>query len=58
MAKKGLKLLLPGIVIILVAYFFDLITGKGEIILGPKSYTALVMGTVMVLVGLLRLRKK
>jgi len=58
MAKKGLSLLLLGIVIILVACFFDLMVGKGEIILGPKSYAAIVIGAVIAIAGLLRLRKK
>ena len=36
---------------------YDKIVGKEEIIFGPKSYTALVLGAVMVILGLVYWKK-
>ncbi len=59
MAKKnlGLLLLIWGIVIIIATCLFDLIARKGEIILGPKSYTAITIGAVIIIAGILSLVK-
>ena len=37
---------------------YDKIVGKGEIIFGPKSYTALVVCAIMVILGLVFWKQK
>ncbi len=46
-----------GVLMGLLVYFYDLIMGKGEIILGPKSWTALVLAGVLVVAGIATWKK-
>lgn len=58
MSKAGLKFVIAGIIVIVFTCFYDLIAGKGIIVLGPKSYTMLVIGTLLIIIGAVFFRKK
>ncbi|MBA7654555.1 hypothetical protein ES703_62435 [subsurface metagenome] len=58
MLKRGLNLLIVGVVIVILTYFYDLIVGKGEIILGPKSYSAMGLGAILIITGLVLMKRK
>lgn len=58
MSIKKLVLVISGIFVVVFSYFFDLIVGREEIILGPKSYTAIAVGVLLIIIGLALPRKK
>ncbi len=47
-----------GIAIIVLTSLSDIIMGKGQIIFGPKSYSALAAGIILVVVGMTFRKKK
>ncbi len=53
----GKILFVVGLLGIGFTVLYDKIVGKEEIIFGPKSYTALVLGAVMVILGLVLWKK-
>ena len=53
----GKILFVVGLLGIGFTVLYDKIVGKEEIIFGPKSYTALVLGAVMVIFGLVLWKK-
>jgi len=58
MSKTGLYSIIVGALVIILALFSDLIVGKGTIILGPKSYTLIVLGILFILGGAVFFKNK
>ena len=53
----GKILFVVGLLGIAFTVSYDKIVGKEEIIFGPKSYTVLILGAVMVILGLICWKK-
>ncbi len=41
----------------LFVYFWDIIAGKGEILLGARSWTALILSGVVIIIGVYTWKK-
>ncbi len=53
----GKLVFVAGVLMGLFVYFYDLLAGKGEIILGPKSWTALGLAGVLAVIGIVCWKK-
>ncbi len=53
----GKLIFVLGVLMGLMVYFWDIIAGEGEIILGPKSIAALCVSGVVVVLGIVFWRK-
>ncbi len=55
--KRWILIVLGGVVIV-VTYLSDLLRGGREISLGPRSYTVITFGILLIIIGIVFFEKK